>query len=76
MSKQQINAKVPFLGSDTNMNNPMYNTVGEFGKNPPPFKMPVSENEVPRRSLFQNMSPERSRLPHIVSFGGTEDGED
>jgi len=65
---------VPFIGST--ISNPLYNTVSEFGKNPPPFKLPTSESEVPRRSLFQNLSPERSRLPQIVSFNGSEDGED
>lgn len=31
---------------------------------------------MPRRSLFNNLSPGKSRLPQIVSFGGSEDGED
>ena len=75
-SKQKINAQVPFIGSDATLNNQLYNTISEFGKNPPPFKLPISEKEVPRRSLFNNMSPGKSRLPQIVSFGGSEDGED
>ena len=76
-SKQQFSAKVPFIGSDATINNQLYNTISEFGKNPPPFKLPISEKEVPRRSLFNNMSPGKSRLPQIVSFGGSEeDGED
>ena len=75
-STQKINAQVPFIGSDATVNNQLYNTISEFGKNPPPFKLPISEKEVPRRSLFNNMAPGKSRLPQIVSFGGSEDGED
>ena len=67
---------MPFIGSDATLNNQLYNTISEFGKNPPPFKLPISEKEVPRRSLFNNMSPGKSRLPQIVSFEGSEDGED
>ncbi len=74
-SKKSLSYKVPFLGSQTAENSPLLQTVSDFGKNPPPFKPPIDEVDVPRRSLLQHLSPGPSKLPNIVTFGseGTEE---
>ena len=81
-----FNNSIPELGSQLSLDSSAIyanGTGGELGgashqvTYPPPFKLPTNEAEIPRRSLFESMMPGKSRLPHIVTFGGgSEDGED
>ena len=63
---EMFNNSIPELGSQLSLgSNPLYDghDAGKTTAYPPPFKLPTSEQEVPRRSLFENMQPGKSRLP-------------